>query len=130
MRTTIIRAHNRARSITKPSASDMLRMTWDNALAKTAVDYTRKCIYEHNAVCIVDMKLLSTIYHDCYLYSQDRTNSRFGYIGENIFISTGIAFNAKLLDYAVKAWDQEKTVYNYNADSCRKGKMCGHYTQV
>lgn len=109
MRGAIIKAHNRARSITKPTASNMLRITWDNALARTAVGYTRKCIYEHNP---------------------DPTHTRFGYIGENLFISTGLPFNAKLLDHAVRAWDQEKTVYNYYKDSCRKGNICGHYTQI
>lgn len=50
MKGTILRAHNRARSITKPSATNMLKMTWDNKLAATALAYTRKCIYEHNPV--------------------------------------------------------------------------------
>lgn len=69
-----------------------------------------------------------TVFHMRYL--QDPSHTRFGYIGENLFISTGLPFNANLLDHAVQAWDHEKTVYNYFKDSCKKGNICGHYTQV
>ena len=42
----------------------------------------------------------------------------------------GLPYNAKLLDHAVKAWDAEKTDYDYNTMKCKPGKVCGHYTQV
>lgn len=30
----------------------------------------------------------------------------------------------------VDSWGSEVSDYNYNTNSCTKGKMCGHYTQV
>ncbi|XP_039271973.2 uncharacterized protein LOC120346329 [Styela clava] len=106
---TILIAHNRARMTTKPSASNMRKMTWDVSLEKLATRYTRKCIYEHNP---------------------NPKNKRFNYVGENLFISMGLPYNRKLLDHAVRAWDGEKTVYDYDTMGCEPGKMCGHYTQV
>ncbi|XP_062082795.1 pathogenesis-related protein 1-like [Humulus lupulus] len=31
---------------------------------------------------------------------------------------------------AVKMWVAEKADYDYNSNTCRPGKVCGHYTQV
>ncbi|KAL0559782.1 hypothetical protein IC582_000157 [Cucumis melo] len=31
---------------------------------------------------------------------------------------------------AVRMWVSEKQFYNYDTNSCVRGKMCGHYTQV
>ena len=30
----------------------------------------------------------------------------------------------------MRSWDNEKKDYNYHCNSCKDGKVCGHYTQV
>ncbi|KAL2342004.1 hypothetical protein Fmac_009944 [Flemingia macrophylla] len=49
-----------------------------------------------------------------------------GKYGENLAMSTG---DLKGTD-AVKLWVDEKQYYDYNSNSCARGKQCGHYTQV
>nr|BAA24011.1 HrTT-1 [Halocynthia roretzi] len=108
-RMALLRTHNARRAIAQPKAANMRRMTWDMELERLAVAYSRKCIYEHNP----------------------RTkHSRFEYVGENLFISTGYAFTPSLMKHAVEAWDDEKQYYDYETKKCQRGKMCGHYTQV
>ncbi|PON97976.1 Ves allergen [Trema orientale] len=48
-------------------------------------------------------------------------------LGENIFWGGGPGWNAT---DAVTAWAEEEKYYNYGANSCAQGKMCGHYTQI
>nr|GEW19672.1 pathogenesis-related protein PR-1 type-like [Tanacetum cinerariifolium] len=58
---------------------------------------------------------------DCAL--QHSHNPKYG---ENIAFGSG-EFSG--LD-AVKLWVDEKADYDYNSNSCKFMKMCGHYTQV
>jgi pathogenesis-related protein 1 len=46
--------------------------------------------------------------------------------GENIASSWGHNPNYN----AVDAWVREKQWYDYRTNTCQKGKVCGHYTQV
>ncbi|CAN0920979.1 Pathogenesis-related protein PRB1-2 [Linum grandiflorum] len=49
-----------------------------------------------------------------------------GPYGENLAWSSGqMSANG-----AVGMWVNEKKDYNYNANTCAQGKVCGHYTQV
>ncbi|KAF0917303.1 hypothetical protein E2562_017479 [Oryza meyeriana var. granulata] len=51
-----------------------------------------------------------------------------GPYGENLFWgSAGADWKAA---NAVRSWVDEKKDYNYAANSCAPGKVCGHYTQV
>ncbi|KAL4588593.1 hypothetical protein LXL04_001485 [Taraxacum kok-saghyz] len=75
---------------------------WSSKVAKFAESYARKR-------------------RDCALI-----HSHTPKYGENIAWGTG-AFTG--LD-AVKLWADEKGDYNYNSNTCRWGKMCGHYTQM
>ena len=47
--------------------------------------------------------------------------------GENLFQGTSGYFDAS---YVVDAWAGEKVFYNYETNQCKKGEMCGHYTQI
>ncbi len=47
--------------------------------------------------------------------------------GENLFKGTVGYYTAA---DAIDAWGQEKEDYNYDKNKCKKGKMCGHYTQI
>nr|XP_018671668.1 A disintegrin and metalloproteinase with thrombospondin motifs adt-1 isoform X2 [Ciona intestinalis] len=108
-RDVLVNAHNQARRTTSPTATNMLKMTWDNELAVLAANYARKCLFAHN---------------------RDRSHSRFHPVGENIYISSGKAFNTRYGSDAVRDWNNEKVDYNYQTRTCTPNRMCGHYTQV
>lgn len=77
-------------------------LKWDDKVATYAQNYANK----HKA--------------DCKLVHSG------GSYGENLAWSSGeLSGNA-----AVKMWVDEKAYYNYNSNSCARGKQCGHYTQV
>ncbi|XP_010530683.1 PREDICTED: pathogenesis-related protein 1-like [Tarenaya hassleriana] len=68
-------------------------------------------------------------------YARDYANRRrgdcrlvhsSGPYGENIAWSSGDMSGVS----AVQMWVNEKADYNYNTNTCRAGKVCGHYTQV
>ncbi|KAD0092168.1 hypothetical protein R6Q59_020755 [Mikania micrantha] len=95
-----VNAHNAAR---KEIGLDPV--TWDPTVAKFAESYANK----RKA--------------DCALVHSH--NPKYG---ENIaFGYGGLGFSG--LD-AVKLWVNEKADYNYESNSCKPFKMCGHYTQV
>lgn len=47
--------------------------------------------------------------------------------GENLFTGTSGYYDASS---AVQSWGEEIKDYNYKKNSCKPGKMCGHYTQM
>jgi pathogenesis-related protein 1 len=57
--------------------------------------------------------------------------------GENLYWASAIEWSNGKRELqqvspnkVVDSWGSEVSGYNYNANSCTKGKMCGHYTQV
>lgn len=48
-------------------------------------------------------------------------------LGENIYWGSGSTWTP--MD-AVGAWADEEKYYNYKANSCAEGEICGHYTQI
>ncbi|XP_077957212.1 GLIPR1-like protein 1 [Gasterosteus aculeatus] len=105
-----VRGHNEARSSVSPPASDMLNMTWDEALAITARAWARHCVYEHNS----------------YLKDVRRVHPTFSSVGENIW--AGYPPSSFHVTGAIKNWVDEKQFYTYSSNVCTK--VCGHYTQV
>jgi len=87
-------------------ASDMVKLRWNDDLAKQAQSAASACKFAHTS---------------------DRDN-KFGFrhIGQNIYVATH-GFQS---GYPVKHWWDEKTDYDYGSLSCAKGEHCGHYTQV
>ncbi|XP_010530686.1 PREDICTED: pathogenesis-related protein 1-like [Tarenaya hassleriana] len=68
-------------------------------------------------------------------YARDYANQRrgdcslthsSGPYGENIAWGGGDLSGTA----AVKMWVDEKADYDYNTNTCRAGKQCGHYTQI
>ena len=55
---------------------------------------------------------------------EHRKNSRYG---ENLAWASGQQLSPERV---VTMWGEEVKDYNYAANSCKPGKMCGHYTQV
>ncbi|XP_071891140.1 glioma pathogenesis-related protein 1 isoform X2 [Anas platyrhynchos] len=101
--------HNKFRSAVSPPASDMLYMTWDPDLAKTAKAWAKRCQFKHNT----------------YLKEPGQTHPRFTSVGENIWTGSLSIFSVK---EAITSWYNEVKDYSYTANSCRR--VCGHYTQV
>ncbi|XP_077194970.1 glioma pathogenesis-related protein 1-like isoform X2 [Paroedura picta] len=64
-----VKIHNYFRSRVNPSASNMQRMTWDPALAKTAKAWAKKCHFDHNI----------------YLKTPGKVHPKFTPVGENIW---------------------------------------------
>lgn len=55
---------------------------------------------------------------------EHRKNSRYG---ENLAAASGQQLSPERV---VRMWGEEVSDYNYASNSCKPGKMCGHYTQV
>ena len=60
-----------------------------------------------------------------------------GHYGENLFWASALewsdgrrAVQKVRPKTVVDDWGNERADYNYKSNSCTKGKMCGHYTQV
>ncbi|NWX73106.1 GLIP1 protein, partial [Alca torda] len=104
-----LRTHNRFRSKVNPPASNMFRMSWDAALAKTAKAWAKKCKFKHNI----------------YLKMPRKVHPTFTPVGENIWTGTATIFS---VDAALSDWFDEVSSYDFNTNTCTG--MCGHYTQV
>lgn len=50
-----------------------------------------------------------------------------GPYGENLMYGEGKDWTWK---HTVDEWSEEKKSYSYDSNSCKQGKMCGHYTAV
>ncbi|KAG2460011.1 KRR1 protein, partial [Polypterus senegalus] len=86
-----------------------LENSWDEALAKTARAWARKCNFNHNN----------------YLEEKGKVHPVFSPVGENIWVGRPPqSFNASK---AIQSFYSEVTAYSYQANSCTS--VCGHYTQ-
>ncbi|KAK2893097.1 hypothetical protein Q8A67_013085 [Cirrhinus molitorella] len=102
--------HNKHRASVRPTAANMRYMTWDEGLAVTAQAWARLCIFKHNI----------------HLQEAGRMHPIFTSVGENIWVGTPISSFKP--ESAVKSWVDEVKDYDYNTNRCTK--VCGHYTQV
>jgi pathogenesis-related protein 1 len=109
--TELVTAHNTWRSLVKVPP-----LTWSSSLANTAQVYADK---------------LKTTQACKMIHSH--TNG----LGENLFWASALTYSngSSAIQVvsptkAVEEWGSEKADYNYTANACTKGKMCGHYTQV
>jgi len=97
----------------QPSAANMARLVWDADLAAVAQSWTDQCVFAHNP-------------NRTSAYAS-RTGAT-GPVGENLYASSGTRAGA--LSGSVPAWASEVVNYNYAANTCANGQVCGHYTQV
>ncbi|XP_038076210.1 peptidase inhibitor 16-like [Patiria miniata] len=106
----ILQYHNDFRNNVYPKAANMVKLSWDDDLARKAQDWADSCVDGHNNV---------------------KSNSRWDWIGENMAYST-----ATDLRGMVKGWEMEGKIYDYGSDYCRTvpgdpmKSSCGHYTQM
>ncbi|NXN95053.1 GLIP1 protein, partial [Rhinopomastus cyanomelas] len=104
-----VRAHNAFRSRVNPPASNMLRVSWDAALAKAAKAWAKRCMFRHNI----------------YLKIPGKVHPTFTSAGENIWTGTATTFS---VDRALGRWFDEVSSYDFHTNACTG--VCGHYTQV
>ncbi|NXD23876.1 GLIP1 protein, partial [Spelaeornis formosus] len=104
-----VKSHNTFRSKVNPPASNMLRMSWDAALAKTAKAWAQKCKFDHNT----------------YLKIPGKMHPTFPLVGENIWTGTALTFS---VDAALRSWFNEVRSYDFSTNTCTD--ECRHYTQV
>ncbi|SEU33176.1 CAP domain-containing protein [Stigmatella erecta] len=98
----MLETHNQARATARPVPKPPLPpLQWSAEAAKQAESWAKQCTFEHNP---------------------DR-----GPYGENLAAATPGAWKTPEV---VKSWNAEVADYNFSRNTCAKGKMCGHYTQV
>ncbi|NWW97354.1 GLIP1 protein, partial [Caloenas nicobarica] len=104
-----VKTHNRFRSGVNPPASNMLYMSWDPDLAKTAKAWAKKCLFKHNT----------------YLREPGQAHPKFTAVGENLWTGSLSIFT---VEGAIATWHKEVSAYDYATKKCRG--VCGHYTQI
>ncbi|XP_006871681.1 PREDICTED: glioma pathogenesis-related protein 1 [Chrysochloris asiatica] len=104
-----VTVHNKFRSEVNPTASNMLYMTWDPALAQTANTWAKTCQFKHNV----------------QLHSPGKLHPNFTSLGENIWTGTVSIFS---VSSAITSWYNEIQYYDFSTRACKH--VCGHYTQV
>ncbi|XP_076967585.1 glioma pathogenesis-related protein 1 [Tamandua tetradactyla] len=104
-----VRNHNKYRSEVNPTASDMLYMTWDPALAQIAKTWAQNCQFAHNT----------------QLKPPYRLHPNFTSLGENIWTGSVSYFS---VPSAIKDWHDEVHGYDFKTRRCQH--VCQHYTQV
>ncbi|XP_010637867.1 glioma pathogenesis-related protein 1 [Fukomys damarensis] len=103
-----VRIHNKFRSKVIPTASDMLYMTWDAALAQVAKAWAKNCHFGHNPQL-----------------KSGKLHPKFNSMGENIWTGSLSLFS---VSPAISNWYSEIQYYDFNTKKCKN--VCGHYTQV
>ncbi|XP_008682536.2 glioma pathogenesis-related protein 1 [Ursus maritimus] len=103
-----VRIHNKFRSEVTPTASAMLYMTWDPALARIAKAWAKNCRFAHNGQL-----------------GSNKLHPNFTSVGENIWTGSLSIFS---VSSAITNWHSEIQYYDFETQRC--SKVCGHYTQV
>lgn len=88
-------------------------LEWDADLAAIAQAWAEGCVDLEPPMGLLD-------------HNADRSENYSGYVGENIYGSSG----APSPQGAVDLWVSEAADYDYASDTCATDKVCGHYTQV
>ncbi|XP_013914971.1 PREDICTED: glioma pathogenesis-related protein 1 [Thamnophis sirtalis] len=101
--------HNKFRSEVKPSASNMLYMTFDLALARIARAWANKCVWKHNP---------NQRYHPDRMFKPT---------GENMWLGSA-SRNPINVEGPIRAFHSEVNYYTFSTHHC--SRVCGHYTQM
>jgi pathogenesis-related protein 1 len=112
-----VTAHNQARSgpLTPPPSPALPPVAWDPVLADTAYNYLTRCVSTAAAHALVD--------HNANRTTDYAALGGSGYVGENIYGSTGTATPTA----AVNNWMSEAPQFDYATSPIG---TAGHYTQV
>nr|CAB3250296.1 A disintegrin and metalloproteinase with thrombospondin motifs gon-1 [Phallusia mammillata] len=109
LKNAIVDAHNSARSSANPPPADMMKITWNDDLARIAIAYAKTCTFGINRA---------------------KKLQRFNRIEENIYVSTGITFGNQWATQATGRWNEEGKYYNYQTNKCTATDRCKRYTQM
>ena len=83
---------------------------WNDELVNVAQTYAEGCEFEHNPNRVAQQ-------------------GTFASVGENLGTRSSLTAIANAdLQQLMTAWDNEKSDYNFQTNSCTA--VCGHYTQV
>ncbi|XP_014315098.1 cysteine-rich secretory protein 3-like [Myotis lucifugus] len=102
----IINKHNDLRRMASPSASNMLKMTWNDVVARNAASWATKCTLSHSP-------------------SYARQISSTG-CGENLYMSS----SPKSWSDAIQSLYDEVKDFKYGYGGTRANAVTGHYTQL
>ena len=113
-----------------------------------------KMVYEHNLVRkpfnlkalkwsskLADYALTWANYlaknNNCKMKHRPRSGKYKQKYGENLYWASAVMWSngkreiaKKNSGHVVRSWASEVSDYNYRDNSCKRGKMCGHYTQI
>ena len=96
-----VAAHNEVRFAVQPAPDPALPpLGFDADLARTAQDWSARCVFEH---------------------------SSGNNLGENLAIFSGADSSP---GDVVDAWASEDAFFDYVENACANGEQCGHYTQI
>ncbi|XP_004590597.2 cysteine-rich secretory protein 3 [Ochotona princeps] len=101
----IVNKHNELRRSVDPTASNMLKMNWNNQTAVNAQKWANQCKLQHSN-------------------SEDRKTNLS--CGENLFMSTAPSSWSD----AIQAWYDEQSDFVYGKGPTSRNAVTGHYTQV
>jgi pathogenesis-related protein 1 len=111
--------HNQVRAMvdtTGLAAGPLPALAWDASLAATAAAWVAQC-KDTDGNGLVD-------------HNDGRSAGQPGYVGENIFASSGTATAHDAVLAPMFGWAAEQAHYHYSTNTCDAGQTCGHYTQV
>ncbi|XP_067684997.1 cysteine-rich secretory protein 3-like [Haliotis asinina] len=103
----ILDRHNAYRSHVSPTATNLVKLVWDNELEVYAGKWARQCYTGHDA------------------YSARSVPSMPG-----VMIGQNIAAGYKSVMEGVDGWHSEVDFFKYGVGPSEPGKIVGHYTQV
>ncbi|KAI0218445.1 Cysteine-rich secretory protein 3 [Lamellibrachia satsuma] len=105
--------HRELRATVLPPATDMKKMKWSNAVAQYAANWAQ--CGEH-------------------FFKHRRGENKIESYGENLYLSMSSGTDTvdlkEAIKYGLNAWWKEKKDYNFDSNSCKAGKQCGHYKQM
>ncbi|XP_033001530.1 cysteine-rich venom protein helothermine-like [Lacerta agilis] len=102
----IVDTHNKLRREVQPSASNMVKMEWNDDIREMALQWASQCTLKHSE-------------------ASDRTLNGTS-CGENLFMSSSlVAWKEGIQD-----WYDEEVNFVYGSGAKTKGAVIGHFTQV
>ena len=102
---SMVEAHNRVRAKASPRPRPPLPpLAWSRPAAEVARAYAARCRFRHN--------------------------SSRGPYGENLFAMSDHQRADVVVPAAIRSWSSEAGDYDLAANTCKRSKVCGHYTQM
>jgi len=123
----VLRWHNHYRSTIsdegeEPVPANMRRMTWDEGLAISSLEYARMCAWGHSQPSFRNTEHFINVVSDA--------NPEGFSNGENLWTASGRLADEFDPKDAITIWFNEYKDYDFYTQVCDPGKKCGHYTQV